>query len=269
MTTGSRIYTSSGHSTARGRCRSSSPLGSESPTQWNEQRYLPLAEYGLKPGDEIALFARVADNDPAGAKGSESAVVRVRIIPRDVYERLVRARDGIEALAARYREAERRIEALADRNRSPARRAGKAAGGQHARHCERGQAARSWLGRCRTRPRQSASRPGIRSRTTSIRNLSRELESLAASLAGLTRDSRAARRPIRPEERGRRPAARRAGQRLSGGRKQLKDKAPGADRAPGTRLSAVRGSGPIRPALPAPARSRRTDDVAQGSRWHR
>jgi hypothetical protein len=41
-------------------------------------------------------------------------VVRVRIIPRDVYERLVRAREGMEVLEARYREAQRRLEALAD-----------------------------------------------------------------------------------------------------------------------------------------------------------
>jgi len=89
------------------------PLGSESPTRWNDQTYLQLPGYGLRPGDEIALFARVEDNDPAGAKGSESAVVRVRIIPREVYERMVRAREGMEVLAAKYQEAERRLEALA------------------------------------------------------------------------------------------------------------------------------------------------------------
>ncbi len=88
------------------------PLGSDFPTRWNDQTYLPLAEYGVRPGDEISLFARVEDNDPAGAKGSESTVVRLRIIPREVYDRLVRAQQGIEALAARYREAERRLEAL-------------------------------------------------------------------------------------------------------------------------------------------------------------
>ncbi len=70
------------------------PLGSTLPTQWNGQTYLPLAQYGLRPGDEITLFARVEDNDPAGAKGSESTVTRIRIIPRDVYERLVRGARG-------------------------------------------------------------------------------------------------------------------------------------------------------------------------------
>ena len=39
---------------------------------------------------------------------------RVRIIPREVLERLVRAHEGMEVLAAKYREAERRLEALAD-----------------------------------------------------------------------------------------------------------------------------------------------------------
>ena len=90
------------------------PLGSDTPTRWNDQTYLPMAEYGLHPGDEIALFARVEDNDPAGAKGSESSVVRVRIIPRDVYERMVRAREGMEVLAAKYQAAGRRLEALTD-----------------------------------------------------------------------------------------------------------------------------------------------------------
>ena len=31
---------------------------------------LPLASYGLQPGDEITLFARAEDNDPSGAKGA-------------------------------------------------------------------------------------------------------------------------------------------------------------------------------------------------------
>ncbi len=89
------------------------PLLSPSPTQWNDQTYLPLAEFGVRAGDEITLFARVEDNDPAGAKGSESTVVRLRIIPREVYDRLVRARQGALALLARYQEAQRRLEALA------------------------------------------------------------------------------------------------------------------------------------------------------------
>ncbi|MFI5456335.1 MAG: hypothetical protein ACHRXM_12880 [Isosphaerales bacterium] len=89
-------------------------LGGQAPTRWNDQTYLPLSEYGLRAGDEIKLFARVEDNDPAGSKGSESAIVTVRIIPRDVYERLLRAREGMEVLEAKYREAERRLESLTE-----------------------------------------------------------------------------------------------------------------------------------------------------------
>jgi hypothetical protein len=83
-------------------------------TRWQERTYLPLPGYGLKAGDEIKLFARVEDNDPAGAKGSESAIVTVKIIPREVLERLLRTREGMEVLASKYREAERRLESLAD-----------------------------------------------------------------------------------------------------------------------------------------------------------
>ena len=42
---------------------------------------LPLSQYGLVPGDEIKLFGRVEDNDPAGPNGAESTVVVVRIDP--------------------------------------------------------------------------------------------------------------------------------------------------------------------------------------------
>ena len=37
---------------------------------------LPLSAYGLRPGDVIKLFARVEDNDPAGAKGSEKLAIK-------------------------------------------------------------------------------------------------------------------------------------------------------------------------------------------------
>ncbi len=89
-------------------------VGGQNPNRWNEQVYLPLSEYGLRPGDEVKLFARVEDNDPAGAKGSESSVVTVRIIPRELFDRLTATREGMETLAAKYREAERRMEALAN-----------------------------------------------------------------------------------------------------------------------------------------------------------
>jgi len=80
----------------------------------SHQVYLPLAEYGVEPGDVIKLFGRVEDNDPAGAKGAESTVVTVRIISQEEFDRLLRAREGIEVLLGKYREAQRRMEGLAD-----------------------------------------------------------------------------------------------------------------------------------------------------------
>ncbi len=75
---------------------------------------LPLADYGLEPGDSIKLFARVEDNDPAGAKGSESNVVTLQIISQEEFERLRRERAGMEVLVSKYRQAQRRLEKLAD-----------------------------------------------------------------------------------------------------------------------------------------------------------
>jgi len=56
----------------------------------------------------------VEDNDPAGAKGSESPVVSLRIIAQEEFDRMVRMREGIEALTSKYHEAQRRLEALAE-----------------------------------------------------------------------------------------------------------------------------------------------------------
>ena len=53
------------------------------------------------------------DNDRAGRKGSETRSSACGSSPATFLNGWC-ARDGIEALAARYREAERRIEALAD-----------------------------------------------------------------------------------------------------------------------------------------------------------
>jgi hypothetical protein len=73
---------------------------------------LPLAEYGVQPGDVIKLFARVEDNDPAGAKGSESPVVVVQIIADEELEKLIRTREGADLLLSKYQAAQRRLEAL-------------------------------------------------------------------------------------------------------------------------------------------------------------
>ena len=75
---------------------------------------LPLSAYGLNAGDVIKLYARIEDNDPAGAKGSESPVCEVRIISQDDFNRMIRAREGLEVLLSKYRQAERRLESQAD-----------------------------------------------------------------------------------------------------------------------------------------------------------
>lgn len=83
------------------------------PLRYDGQQALPLSAYGLAPGDVIKLFARVEDNDPAGAKGAESPIVTVQIISQQDFERMVRIRQGLEALSSKYRQAERRLESLA------------------------------------------------------------------------------------------------------------------------------------------------------------
>src|SRR5205823_14342866 len=90
------------------------PLKMPPPTRWQDRVVLPLSEYGLQPGDEIKLFARVEDNDPAGPKGAESAIVTVRIIAQADFEKMLRAREGLELLLSKYQQAQRRMEELTD-----------------------------------------------------------------------------------------------------------------------------------------------------------
>ena len=89
------------------------PVPSRSPRRLDESVRLPLAEYGLQPGDVIKLFGRVEDNDPAGAKGAESSVATVRIVSQEDFERMFRARQGMQAMLSKYYEARRRMESLA------------------------------------------------------------------------------------------------------------------------------------------------------------
>lgn len=89
------------------------PLGSEPLRRAYQQLCLPLQQYSLQPGDEIKLFGRVEDNDPAGPKGSESEVATVRIISQEDFERMLSVRQGIEVLMSKYAEARRRMEGLA------------------------------------------------------------------------------------------------------------------------------------------------------------
>ncbi len=196
----------------------------ESPTQWSDQPYLPLAEYGLKPGDEISLFARVEDNDPAGAKGSETAVVRVRIIPREVYEQMVRARDGIDALAARYREAQRRLEALAeeiDQLRAELEKLPPGTTLASAHEAKLNDLARQFRDETAA-IRESAKHPLP---YDIDRNLSRELESLAKSLEQLSREAEQLAKDAGQKNGAAAERLAELARRLGLGRKDLKDKA--------------------------------------------
>jgi hypothetical protein len=74
---------------------------------------LPLERYALEPGDVIKLFGRVEDNDPAGAKGTESPIVTVRIVSQEEFEQMLRTRGGAEAMLSKYYQARRRMESLA------------------------------------------------------------------------------------------------------------------------------------------------------------
>jgi hypothetical protein len=73
---------------------------------------LPLGSFGLGPGDEIKLFGRAEDNDPAGPKGAESGMVSIRIISQEDFEHLVRAQRGMEMLLSKYQAAARQLEAV-------------------------------------------------------------------------------------------------------------------------------------------------------------
>jgi hypothetical protein len=81
---------------------------------------LPLRDYGLEPGDEIKLFARVEDNDAGSAdagthgKGAESSVAVIRIISQEEFEQYRQSRDAMESLMAKYQQASRRLESLAE-----------------------------------------------------------------------------------------------------------------------------------------------------------
>jgi hypothetical protein len=81
-------------------------------TKVNTTTDLPLKDLGLKPGDVLKLFARGEDNDPAGAKGTESSIVTVQIISKEDFEKLMLAREGMEVLQSKYEQAMRRLEKL-------------------------------------------------------------------------------------------------------------------------------------------------------------
>ena len=88
------------------------PVPAPPPAVLPAQTQLNLAQYGLKPGDVVKLYARAEDNDPAGAKGSESSVATVRIISTEDMQKLMLAQDVMETLQSKYEQAARRLEGL-------------------------------------------------------------------------------------------------------------------------------------------------------------
>lgn len=91
------------------------PVPTPAPTRFLAQSSLRISDYGLKPGDVVQLFARVEDNDPAGAKGSESGIVRIHIVSQQEMDQMILAREGLEALEAKYAAVSRQMEAVADK----------------------------------------------------------------------------------------------------------------------------------------------------------
>ena len=94
-------------------------LPARAPRRVQLQTQLPLADYDLQPGDEIKLFARVEDNDPAGpaapvGKGSESTIVSIRIISDEDFDRAQQQKAGMEMLSNRHQQAQRRMESLTE-----------------------------------------------------------------------------------------------------------------------------------------------------------
>ncbi len=80
----------------------------------DERIALPMSTYGLEPGDEIKLFARVEDNDPVRRKGSESEIATVKIISEQDFQRMLRRRKGLQTLMSKMREVQRRMANLAE-----------------------------------------------------------------------------------------------------------------------------------------------------------
>jgi hypothetical protein len=82
------------------------------PTRYPASVPLDLSKLKLKPGDLLRVYARAEDNDPAGAKGSETPIATVRIISQKDMERLQLAQEGMEVLQSKYEQANRRLEAI-------------------------------------------------------------------------------------------------------------------------------------------------------------
>lgn len=75
---------------------------------------LDLPRYQVQPGDEIRLFARAEDNDPDGAKGSESPVTVIKIVSTQAMQKMLLQQKGAESIQAKYQAARRNMEQVAE-----------------------------------------------------------------------------------------------------------------------------------------------------------
>ena len=146
-----------------------------SPTRFDGQQTLPLSAYGLQPGDVIKLFARIEDNDPAGAKGAESSLVTVQIISQQDFERMQRMREGLEALTSKYRQADRRLESLAADNEE-LRKELEASQDEELTDANRESLRQASPSGSARRPKKFASRPNTCCRSTSTQRWSSRLD---------------------------------------------------------------------------------------------
>ncbi|MEX0710857.1 MAG: hypothetical protein WD278_00820, partial [Pirellulales bacterium] len=181
------------------------PLDAPHVRRCEQGTYLPLSAYGLEPGDVIKLFARVEDNDPAGAKGSESTVAVVQIIAHEDYQRMVRAREGMQVFLSKYQQAQRRLESLADEVQGLQKKQK-----QEAKDPEHAEAQREALARLAKQMQTDAE--AIRKSVEQLlpydldRSLTKELERLADKLDRLSKEAEqlASQSDLSDEERARR-----------------------------------------------------------------
>ncbi|MFM2094131.1 MAG: Chromosome partition protein Smc, partial [Planctomycetota bacterium] len=88
----------------------------DSPPARRQEVSLPmqLGEWGVAPGDVVTLLARVSDNHPGEQQVSDSEQVTIQIVSDDEFSRLLRSREGLQAMIAKYEQAQRQLEHLVE-----------------------------------------------------------------------------------------------------------------------------------------------------------
>ena len=190
---------------------------------------------------------------PQGRKGPRARSSAFESSLREVYERLVQAQQGVEALAARYREAERRLEALASEIDRLHDELAKLPAGSTLEQAKADRSSRSSRSRFRDETAAIAESARHPLPIEIDQNLSHELEKLAKALAELTQEAEklATEKGLKNDAAAR--ATGRASRSLDRPSQAARAKCPRAARSTGTRLSTHRRPGSIRAALPPPA----------------